>query len=424
MWREFDQRLYELKLAERCHELHEKTQATRRRVCFEHGKTGQGEGVGLYAKLVDADLSVLREYLERVVDKVCREVWTAQGKAITPDFIRAVRDNAIFPTIAVRAGEIGASIKLMAGRTGFTNLPPVFHHLALGKGHLEGVMSIRYEIQARELELRGKISAGTVAEVSHISQRAPVGNKRIQRRTERAVCAADLWRDFYGKFMSLASEERAISRRESKDCVLRVYAQYNSDSTVQENELISQGRLCLLYRLESGTWDVSGGPNEDFKARFEALATRAGNELGGPRRTLPLHLWLHTLSLHLRRTDSKELFARSDTGGIITNACQVSATFCSRLEKQALETSASSPIRTTDRARAAITDPEVAKRRSIAKSNRYVSASEMCEIFDRERVPLPRRWSDAGFPSWTKAYRNSNYRRRIDTLISKDRGKS
>jgi hypothetical protein len=66
-------------------------------------------------------------------------------------------------------------------------------------------------------------------------------------------------------------------------------------------------------------------------------------------------------------------------------------------------------------------DPEVAKRRSLARANRSVPAEEMCEIFDREHVPLPLRWQGAGFSSWVKAYENSNYRDRIDVLISKDK---
>jgi hypothetical protein len=66
-------------------------------------------------------------------------------------------------------------------------------------------------------------------------------------------------------------------------------------------------------------------------------------------------------------------------------------------------------------------DPEVAKRRSLVKSNPDVSAKEMCEIFDRNNVPLPRRWQDAGLSSWVVACRNPNYTRRIRVLISKDR---
>jgi hypothetical protein len=66
-------------------------------------------------------------------------------------------------------------------------------------------------------------------------------------------------------------------------------------------------------------------------------------------------------------------------------------------------------------------DPEVAKRRSLVRANPDISAQEMCEIFDRQHVPLPSKWQAAGFSSWASAYKNSNYRRRISVLISKDR---
>jgi hypothetical protein len=154
--------------------------------------------------------------------------------------------------------------------------------------------------------------------------------------------SADLWRNFHDRFMLLTSEQRPFLRA---DRWLRVYCEYNLDRSVLESDLISKGLLCLLYRLESGTWYVSEGPSENFKARFEALATRAGFELGSPQGTLPLNFWLHSLCIHLRRTDSHELFVRDDKGGIITNACQSSATFCSCLEKRAIEESATAPER-------------------------------------------------------------------------------
>jgi hypothetical protein len=68
-----------------------------------------------------------------------------------------------------------------------------------------------------------------------------------------------------------------------------------------------------------------------------------------------------------------------------------------------------------------VENPEVAKRRSIVKSNSTAKADDMCRIFDREKVPLPSKWQEAGFKSWADAYRRSNYRSRIDVLVSKDR---
>jgi hypothetical protein len=69
-------------------------------------------------------------------------------------------------------------------------------------------------------------------------------------------------------------------------------------------------------------------------------------------------------------------------------------------------------------------DPEVAKRRTLVKSNRDSTATDLCGIFDQARVPLPWKWQDVGFDSWSKAYRDPNYRERIDVLISKDRRNS
>lgn len=66
-------------------------------------------------------------------------------------------------------------------------------------------------------------------------------------------------------------------------------------------------------------------------------------------------------------------------------------------------------------------DPEVAKRRSLVKANRDASACDLCQIFDRERVPLPYKWQAAGFTSWVRAYKERTYRSRIDVLVSKDR---
>jgi len=69
-------------------------------------------------------------------------------------------------------------------------------------------------------------------------------------------------------------------------------------------------------------------------------------------------------------------------------------------------------------------EPEVAKRVSLVGSNPNAAAKEMCEIFDRDNVPLPAKWLEAGLKTWSQAYRNSDYRSGIHTLISKDRRKN
>jgi len=69
-------------------------------------------------------------------------------------------------------------------------------------------------------------------------------------------------------------------------------------------------------------------------------------------------------------------------------------------------------------------DPDVAKRRAIVRSNHSATAGELCQIFDRQSVPVPFKWKDAGFGDWTKAYKQPSYRRRIDVMVSKDKGRT
>lgn len=68
-----------------------------------------------------------------------------------------------------------------------------------------------------------------------------------------------------------------------------------------------------------------------------------------------------------------------------------------------------------------VRDPDVAKRKLLVKHNVGIKASELCAIFDRECVPVPTKWSAAGFDSWSRAYKNAPYKPRIEVLISKDR---
>jgi hypothetical protein len=66
-------------------------------------------------------------------------------------------------------------------------------------------------------------------------------------------------------------------------------------------------------------------------------------------------------------------------------------------------------------------NPEVAKRAALVRTNPNIPAKDMCEIFDREGVPLSAKWLDARLKTWSEAYKNPRYRSRIHTLISKDR---
>jgi hypothetical protein len=95
----------------------------------------------------------------------------------------------------------------------------------------------------------------------------------------------------------------------------------------------------LLKPPETGLWIVSDGVSENFQARFRTLAARVGIALGCPNAGDAEDFWLHWLYLDLLENKSDQLFAASKEGGMIGRVCVASSTFCSRLERQALEQS-------------------------------------------------------------------------------------
>ena len=240
---------------------------------------------------------------------------------------------------------------------------------------------------------------------------------------------AEEWRDFHNRFMHLADKQKQIVRATR----LEGYCSFADPEF--------EGDCCVLPTLESAMLELSKGPDELLKARFEALATAAGKALGCKKDVQPLKFWLYSLFMHLRQTGSRHLFAPMGhgtvgvltverAGGIITDVCEASAIFCSRLEKRALEQSEPNEPAATQKAErksakaARRGDPEIAKRTALVRSNLGSSAAEMCQIFDRQNVPLPSKWQEAGFNGWVQAQKDPKYRSRIDTLISKDKAKN
>jgi hypothetical protein len=64
------------------------------------------------------------------------------------------------------------------------------------------------------------------------------------------------------------------------------------------------------------------------------------------------------------------------------------------------------------------------RRRKLVEQNSELTAREICDLFDRQQVPLPKRYYAAGFRRWSLAYKNPKYRGNIDKLIADDRRKN
>lgn len=175
---------------------------------------------------------------------------------------------------------------------------------------------------------------------------------------------ADRWQGFRENFQALAEEERRAGAAQ-KDRFLRAHCSYGKHPEVfHEYGRPEYGPYCLLQVPECGLWFLSDGLNENFRARFDALATRAALELAPEPSAEPLDFWLHNLWLDLRSNRSRELFAASDEGGVVLRVCEASATFCCRLEKKALETPGAHPQqkpKQNERLKSTVTSPSAAR---------------------------------------------------------------
>ena len=164
----------------------------------------------------------------------------------------------------------------------------------------------------------------------------PAYQGTLQRRKQKQAIldsfvrqqeGADQWQDFRSKFTELADTEQQL-------------VQQYVEATGRKDE-----PYLYAYRTpESGRWKSGGGVGEDLREQFHTLAARAGIALRSPKGTAPEEFWLHRLYHYLRQIRSKHLFEQhvlepSQEGGGIRRVCQNSATFCSRLERQAPEQS-------------------------------------------------------------------------------------
>lgn len=228
------------------------------------------------------------------------------------------------------------------------------------QGLKSGIAKLESEIREleRTLRLTRTISPDppAVSKIIEEIQRCETLRKGFRQELSRQE--PDFWRGLHREFQALATEEQALPKAARGDGALR------ADCTYRE------------HTPECGQWILGEGPNENFRARFDALPTRAGVGLGSPSGTEPLDFWLHRLFRDLLENKSHELLGASDEGGMILRLCGASATFCSRLEKKALETNGVSKRST------AIVEAEGQQTRSTLEQNKQGSKTR--EAFLRQ----------------------------------------
>jgi hypothetical protein len=167
---------------------------------------------------------------------------------------------------------------------------------------------------------------------------------------------------------------------------------------------------CFNSSWKRVPWALEGG--EHLKARYEALATRAGIKLGAPDGIRPFDYWLDAVS----------------AAEGMWNLCEASAIFCSHLERKALETSRSTTA--VELKESAVggnwfeSDTDVLRRRQIVLRNPRMPSKNLSKVFDGTAppIPLPRDWqTELGLHTWSEAYGSPTGRNRIQKIISTDR---
>jgi hypothetical protein len=137
--------------------------------------------------------------------------------------------------------------------------------------------------------------------------------------------SANVWQGFREKFDALAKEELQRGREHGPRGWLHA---------------------CVSFERvgELGEWQISGAFDEDFEARFSAVASGAGAVLKPPASARPMDFWLRRLYSDLITRRSKQLQLAQHDCAIIESLCAESATFCSRLEHQVIERSSETHV--------------------------------------------------------------------------------
>jgi hypothetical protein len=327
-----DPRLLTPKLEPLAREMNERILATEKRIRFEVKQNGNM--AGYFPRLFDSYEQLADERIKRLYDGHC-EVWKDQNQSVTPAFIRAFRDRIAIPEIRLRKSAVISEVT--EPRTKQWQNP---HAMSLREWNrrmdkLVAKWNGILEADALKLEYR---ATQRPREQDRVALQA-LPSPTIREGLDQTQSDATAWRSFRSEFKALASEELILDPGNRRDRWLRAFVDYK------------------YVKCDFGTWHISSGPNEDCRASFETLATRAGVSLGSPQGADPLEFWLHYLFLDLLKHKSDQLFAaKENEGGIILRVCEASATYCARLEKEALEKSSHESV-PRPRARVADSSP-------------------------------------------------------------------
>jgi hypothetical protein len=403
----FDERLFTLKLHEPSKRIQLQTATRLHQVDAGQRAIGQARGTAWLVKRVDAAIGVFREFVPEI-DKACRETWLSDDNSITPEFIRGVLVPHVFTIMAARKGAIHGDLELLARRVGIgTELTPALHHLVHEANRLQSDVATHYEIEAIELFKKESQARKVTQALPPPHEVSGLGISHSHAKSARippnppAYFPTDLW----PKTVVILAEtvKKFPDRGKQMPDLCR---QYISDMTPIFYEAVENGRLKSGAVLSEDL----GGMQDLLRSLLVYNDDGPHSGFGG------LSNEAYRIYQEARNSEEWLKLARA-----ITDAKREASSSVGTRTKRSSGAQENANSSQDVKHKPERGNPEVAKRAVIVRSNPSASADEMCAIFDRENVPLPRKWLDAGFSTWIKAYKNSSYRSRIQTLISKNR---
>jgi hypothetical protein len=106
-WEDLDQRLLSPKVEELTTEMQERAVEGERSAQLDTGQ--RGNSGGYLPRLLDFHEDLTNEWIKRLYEVHC-EAWKEQNRSVTPAFVRAFRDRAAIPMIAVRQSTVQSHI--------------------------------------------------------------------------------------------------------------------------------------------------------------------------------------------------------------------------------------------------------------------------------------------------------------------------
>jgi hypothetical protein len=106
-WVDIEQRLLSPKISDLAEEMHKRIAEGERKVAFDARQSGNA--AGYLPRLFDFHERLTDEWVKGLYEAHC-EAWVQQNRAVSAAFIRAVRDRAIAPLIAVRKSSMQAEV--------------------------------------------------------------------------------------------------------------------------------------------------------------------------------------------------------------------------------------------------------------------------------------------------------------------------